>query len=151
VQRLRGDLVIDEMQLKSKNTFTSAGLGPDVTTDNVLAWCALWGLSLLPVAHAVGTFSSTSASFRTSRSSENYTALPVWYSPLSPAKVRSILASADLTSAAGGKGDNLTSSVRLVERKIDGLMVFSFINRGAKGNANRRCATPGRPVSIGKR
>lgn len=150
VTRLTGDVVVDEMQTKSKNPYSASGLGPDITTDNVLAWCAMWGLSLLPVTHQVNDFSDTSATFRPTRSTKGIAVFPVWYAPFTLAKVRSVLTSYDLVVTASDNSDRLAACLRLASRGVDGVIVFSFVDRDPDNkNSSRWGAQSGQPLLIG--
>jgi CRISPR-associated protein Csb3 len=108
VAGLRGDAVRDEVGLDKPDSRTPTGLAAPGPTDNALAWCALWGISQLPIAMRTssgwkpGTAVTTGHIGRT-RSEWFY--LPVWHQPWRPARLRTVLASAHLRTAAS---DGLT-------------------------------------------
>ncbi|MCA1228724.1 hypothetical protein, partial [Saccharopolyspora sp. 6M] len=48
---LTGDTTTDTIGSQQHDSRTATGLAPPGPTDNALTWCALWGLSQLPVTH----------------------------------------------------------------------------------------------------
>lgn len=48
---LSGTTTVDEVGKNQDDSRTPTGLMPPGVTDNARAWCALWGLSLLPIIH----------------------------------------------------------------------------------------------------
>lgn len=94
---------------------TPTGLSLPAPTDNALAWCALWGISLFPVLHNAGV-SASSSPRATGRRSETtgvlrslprprkniraYTYLPLVDEPVRLARLKTILVSGALARQA---------------------------------------------------
>lgn len=132
---LRGVRVRDEAgkdAIDSRTGTGLAGLGP---VDNALAWCALWGLSLLPVVARTGR-PSESAGYGSVRPAgaprQNWFHLPVPNHPMTLARVRMIIVSEQLATIAtvdalaNDTGDLRTRSARewLLARGVGGMVRF---------------------------
>lgn len=96
---LVGASMRDEAGRDAADSRTSTGLAAPGTTDNGVAWCALWGISQLPQSPRVNATAVTSAHLGRSRA--EWFAVPVWHSEWRPARLRSVLASRQLVEAAG--------------------------------------------------
>ncbi|MFV2062841.1 MAG: hypothetical protein ACC726_04920, partial [Chloroflexota bacterium] len=59
VDGLTGAVTLDEVGADAIDSRTATGLAGPGPTDNAAAWCALWGLSALPVVHLVTSPSRT--------------------------------------------------------------------------------------------
>jgi len=133
-----------------------AGLGP---TDNALAWCALWGISQFPIAMRVNGTGRTSGTAVTSghirhRPGESFY-VPMWKGQWRPARLRTVLASMQLrTAAATGLGlsgytDTQISAAHawLAAQNVEGIMRFP-IHRFGSDNAPERRAMRGEPIPV---
>jgi CRISPR-associated protein Csb3 len=137
---------------------TIPGLAGDgATADSVLLWCALWAGAWLPRAYHWPpdlqlphfTFAAWIGGLHDGRF-----AFPVWETLWTPAKVRTTLASAQLTTAAtthqeapDDDAQRLAARAWLGARDISGLMSFPIRNIGTE-RAARRVAYTGQPLSL---
>lgn len=153
---LDGTAPVDELGRERSDGVTATGLTVPGPVDNVLVWCALWGISALPLAPRVNNTASTSGHLGPSRQGWFYA--PVWSRPWRPARLRTILASASLhTAAAKGLG-NLAADVPeeraagtwLQARGVDGIVRFP-IGRFGSDNAPERRALGGESVRLSVR
>jgi CRISPR-associated protein Csb3 len=159
VAGLRGTAVRDEIGNDKVDSRTATGLASPGPTDNALAWCALWGISQLPITPRISTNrrpAPAATSGHIGRSRNEWFCLPVWHQPWRPAKLRTILASAQLRTAAC---DGLPATVRdlpsqlaitaarrwLNARDVAGVIRFP-IQRFGSDNAPERRAMCGQLV-----
>jgi CRISPR-associated protein Csb3 len=155
---LHGESVEDELDSSpgSRTATGLAGLGP---TDNALAWCALWGISQFPVAMRVNGAGRTSGTAVTSghishRPGESFF-VPMWKGQWRPARLRTVLASLQLrTAAATGLSlpkytDTQISAAHawLAARNVEGIMRFP-VHRFGSDNAPERRAMRGEPIPV---
>lgn len=88
---------------------TPTGLTIPQPTDAVRAWCALWGIAastLVPSSPARrASLSQTSGTWPRDRVHPQHHVMPVWSTPVSVAKVRSLLTSAPLDVLSRGELD----------------------------------------------
>lgn len=110
---LTGAAVVDEVG-GGPDSRTPTGLANPQETDNALAWCALWGISLFPVSHSsapeLGTYKgsgkqSVTAGIlrglpRPEPSARASTYLPLFQRPLRLSRVRTLISSGALARAA---------------------------------------------------
>jgi len=152
---LRGDAVVDETGHDKPDSLTATGLAGPGPADNALAWCALWGISQFPIAMRVNATAVTSGHLGRSRREWFYA--PVWTMPWRPARLRSILASAPLRTAAaagldlrqGQVTDAEVSAARnwLSAREVEGLVRFP-IRRFGSDSAPERRAMHGELIAV---
>ena len=148
---LRGDSTLDEIGGDKPDSRTATGLASPGPTDNALAWCALWGISQLPLAMRVNTTATTSGHLGRSRNEWFYT--PIWNGQWQPARLRSILASAPLrVIAATGLDLHIDAEIAaahswLSARGIEGLVRFP-IRRFGSDNAPERRAMRGELIPV---
>lgn len=79
------------------------GLAASGLFDPALVWCALWGISQLPLAPRTSAGRRAGAALTTGhigRSRNEWFYAPLWHQPWRPARLRSILASTQLRTAA---------------------------------------------------
>ena len=137
------------------------GLAATGQADNAVVWCALWGISQLPTAprtsngqHA-GTATTTG---HVGRSRHEWFYTPIWTQPWRPARLRSVLASTQLRTAAGSDlplRDRDRPSALAVEstrrwldaRGVLGIVRFP-IHRFGSNNAPERRAMRGELVPV---
>lgn len=155
VTGLIGSTVVDEIGGDSSVSSTPTGLMSPGRTDNSVAWCALWGISLLPLAPRINQPVSTSGHLGRSRREWFYA--PVWHDQWRPARVRTMLASRQLRDAAAT--DDVGSAVGvdatrqaaatawLSARGVVGIMRFP-IRRFGSDSAPERRAMGGTPVPV---
>ncbi|MDN5857252.1 MAG: hypothetical protein L0H84_01390 [Pseudonocardia sp.] len=96
---LDGSSARDELGGKS-DSVSATGLTIPGPVDNAVVWCALWGIGQLPLAFRVNRPAATSGHLGRSRQEWFYA--PVWEGSWRPARLRSILASTALCTAASG-------------------------------------------------
>lgn len=162
VAGLRGSVVRDEAEHDKADSRTPAGLAPPGPTDNAVAWCALWGISQLPIAMRIsaGRRSGTAAtSGHLGRSRKEWFYTPIWHRGWQPARLRSVLASAQLrTAAAAGlpldpqaaPSEVAVAAARrwMAARAVAGIVRFP-IERFGSDNAPERRAMRGDPTTVG--
>ena len=95
---LLGGSVRDEAGGDAADSRTATGLAGPGPTDNALAWCALWGISQLPLAMRIRGMAVTTGHL--GRGRQEFFYLPIWRSPWRPARLRSMLTSNQLRVAA---------------------------------------------------
>lgn len=154
---LTGACVRDEAAGRDAQESRSAnGLAPVGPVDNALAWCALWGVSQLPLALRGNGAAVTTG--HVGRPGHGACYAPAWSSPWSLARVRTVLASEQLRTVAkaavsrtdhdapAGPADALTTdAARLWLRARGVLAVFTFpIGRHGSTKAPERRAERGR-------
>jgi CRISPR-associated protein Csb3 len=94
---IAGDSVLDELGGKP-DSVSATGLTTPGPVDNALVWCALWGIGQLPLALRTERPAVTTGHLGRPRAEHFYA--PVWEMPWRPARLRTILASAQLRDAA---------------------------------------------------
>lgn len=99
---LTGERATDEIGKDAPDSRTPTGLANPGPTDNALAWCALWGISQFPQAPRVGSDSPPAAATtgHLGRTREEWFYAPVWATAWTTARLRTILASRQLQTAA---------------------------------------------------
>jgi CRISPR-associated protein Csb3 len=159
---LAGEFVADEIGREAVDSRTPTGLASPGPTDNAVAWCALWGISQFPLAMRVNATAVTSGHLGRPRREWFY--LPVWHEPWQPARLRSILASAQLHTASAGdlprqdkRGRPTPWAVRdsevlaaqrwLLTRGVEGVIRFPIARFGTDKAPERR-AMNGEKVSL---
>ncbi|GIE91890.1 hypothetical protein [Actinoplanes regularis] len=151
---LRGHNIRDEIGKDDTQSRTPTGLADPGPTDNALAWCALWGISQLPIALRRDDFARTTAHL--GRGTAGYFALPVWSGRWRSARYRSVAASAHLTRfvesglTPGGvvrpAGPNGVTAVGtaarewLAARGVTGVVRFEVRRFGSASAPERRAA-----------
>ncbi len=113
LEGVRGDAPLDEEGRGAVDSRTPTGLSAPAPTDNALAWCALWGISLLPTTPSAVPHPGRSGSGRPSISTgmitglprlnancRAYVFLPLFGRPTRLARVRTVLTSAALARRA---------------------------------------------------
>jgi CRISPR-associated protein Csb3 len=168
---LTGASIRDEAERNAVDSRTATGLAEPGPTDNAVAWCALWGISQLPLAMRVRDTAITTGHLGRARSEFFYA--PVWQSPWRPARLRAVLASAQVRIVASSGLDRTGRPVRnppsrvaapphipmytsneiaaaersLAERGVVGVVRFA-INRFGSDNAPERRAMRGEPIPV---
>jgi CRISPR-associated protein Csb3 len=168
---LQGDNIRDEAGGDAADSRTATGLAGPGPTDNAIAWCALWGISQLPLAMRARNTAITTGHLGRGRSEWFYA--PVWQAPWRPARLRTVLASAQAriaasqgldrngrparTPASGDtrpppdgmySGSEITAAHRwLAEHGVTGVIRFP-IQRFGSDNAPERRAMRGTPIPV---
>jgi CRISPR-associated protein Csb3 len=166
---LQGESIRDEAGADAADSRTATGLAGPGPTDNAVAWCALWGISQLPLAMRARTTAVTTGHLGQGRSEWFY--VPVWQAPWWPARLRSVLASAQTRIAASEgldrngrpasiqapgdrrgesgamhSGSEISAAHRwLTEHGVTGIVRFP-IQRFGSDNAPERRAMRGTPI-----
>lgn len=151
---LLGDSVDDEIANNTSDSRTATGLAGLGPADNALTWCALWGISQFPIAYRAKGAAVTSGHLSYRRQETFY--VPMWRGRWRPARLRSVLASEELSVLAGKglEGSRSTemaiSKARawLTARGVDGVIRFP-IQKFGSDNAPERRAMRGEPISVG--
>lgn len=107
----------DEHGSDSTGSRSATGLRTPGPTDNAVAWCALWGLSVVPTIHQADQdtanrgYSQSPGVWPRNRVHPDQHALPVFTSPVSVSRLRSILVTAVFDEVAfAGVTDPASSS-----------------------------------------
>lgn len=116
VAGLRGDTVVDEVGKNRPDSRTPTGLMPPGPADNARAWCALWGISLFPVIHSRAGASRTAGHLGHHGTGSLY--LPLMTRPWPIARLRSVLVSVQLRTAASAKPASERTAVTRGEREV---------------------------------
>ncbi|MHB1615354.1 MAG: hypothetical protein ACYCYA_13770 [Actinomycetes bacterium] len=154
VTGIAGSSTVDEAGSNKVDSRTATGLANLGPTDNALAWCALWGISQLPLAPRIDGTALTSGHLGRSRNEWFY--VPVWGAGWSPARLRSILVTRQLRDAAGmglsGRWSSdpaigLAAGSWLTARGVVGIVRFP-IDRFGSDSAPERRAMLGVPLPI---
>lgn len=158
VSGLTGATLVDEISRDNSSSSTPTGLMSPARTDNAVAWCALWGISQLPIAARVNLPASTSGHLGRARTEWFYA--PVWHQPWRPARLRTVLASEQLRDTAAdteqGTGRVVDAARRsaahawLAARGVVGVVRFP-IRRFGSDSAPERRAMRGTLISVGER
>ncbi len=156
-----GGPATDEIGAGRADSRTGTGLAPPGPTDNAVAWCALWGLSQLPSAARVdleGNGRGTAASAaHLGRRGEEWFYLPVWFGPLRPARLRSLLSSAQLATVAtvglpprwaAADPARTSAAAWLRARGVAGVVRFPVATFGSASAPERR-AMNGLTITVG--
>jgi CRISPR-associated protein Csb3 len=85
---------------------SATGFAPLGFVDNAVAWCAFWGLSAVPVAPRAGRPSVTSTVLPRVAGRLESVVVPLWRSPMRPARLRALLADGRLVDTADGTIDS---------------------------------------------
>lgn len=143
----------DESERNKFDSRTPTGMASIGPTDNAVAWCALWGISQMPIASRVNKTVLTSGHI--GGQSREWFYVPVWTKPWSSSRLRSILSSRQLLDAASrdlpgrwrsAASEEIRSRRWLAARHVDGIMRFD-IEQVGKGDAAERRAMHGVPIS----
>lgn len=147
---LAGDRVRDEVGNDAQDSRAATGLRRPGPTDNALAWCALWGISMFPIVFRTRGRSRAAGAVRKDRyvrDGRDYYATPVSSSPITSARVRSIIASQDfevvLRSGLFTEGGPTSSAIDLAKRRlheqgIDAVIRFPAETAGSTSAPERR-------------
>lgn len=98
----------DEIGKNKATSRTATGFTHPGPVDNALAWCAMWGISMFPVALRVTARDISSGSL--GRRPECFY-VPVWSIPLRIARLRTILISQSLRAAAADTRDSAVETL----------------------------------------
>ncbi len=137
----------DEIGKDQGTSRTGTGFCSPGPVDNAVAWCALWGISQLPSIPRVGRRATTLSSGHLGRPRQEWFYLPYWEQPWQPARLRTVLASARLrTAAAAGLDDPwapddgalVSAQAWLRCRGVAGVMRFPIERFGSDSAPERR-------------
>jgi CRISPR-associated protein Csb3 len=146
---LTGETMCDEVGRNSLESRSATGFAPPGPVDNALAWCALWGMSQFPVVHHTNRQSTTAATYVPNRRTHpTFVYLPVATRSIALARLRSILASDELSIAASESPDVIrveASRKWLENRGVRAVMRFPvFVSNNA--SAPERWILTGSPI-----
>jgi CRISPR-associated protein Csb3 len=151
VDGLTGTAVVD--LTAATDSRTASGLRLPGPTDAAVAWCALWGISWLPIAHRSRSASTTPANLARRGNTPERFVLPLWSKPQTPARIRTVLASAQLPAAARllADDDPVDGSAPgwLRAHGAEALAIF-HVDVVGSANAPERRATRGRVLPLGR-
>ncbi|MFI7033538.1 hypothetical protein OHB01_25960 [Microbispora hainanensis] len=149
---LLGHHVRDELSGDAPDSRSATGLDAPGPADNTVVWCALWGISQIHIALRTGGAALTSVSVRNSRS--EHFAVPLWRIPWHPARLRSILASAQFQAVAAalahGQAPDDIPRLWLNARGVTAIITFPVTISGSDKAPERRAGT-GQLHPIGRR
>ncbi|MBO0854250.1 MAG: hypothetical protein J2P18_10825 [Nocardia sp.] len=140
---LSGQTLIDELDGKP-NSVTATGLAMPGPADNAIVWCALWGIGQFPATYRIQGAALTSGYI--GRNRHEWFCVPVWTGRWRPARLRSILASSQLrTAAATGLADfsddadqEMRAGSWLRSRGVIGVLRFPIARFGSDNAPERR-------------
>lgn len=99
---LLGRFVADEAGKNASDSRSATGLATPGPVDNALAWCALWGLSMLPTVARRSAVSASTGAWPHHRARPVTAGLPVFAAPVSPGRFRSLASSHEFDVVANG-------------------------------------------------
>jgi CRISPR-associated protein Csb3 len=143
---ITGTSIRDEAGNDAADSRTATGLDAPGPADNALAWCALWGISQTALTLKAHEQSITSICLRIDK--HEHFCVPIWHGPWHPARLRTIIASRQLRTAAkallspGPEGEELTAPQWLAARGVTAIVTFPVSIYGS-GNAPERRAGQG--------
>ena len=154
---LSGRTVTDELG-RGPSSRTSTGLTPPGPADSAVAWCALWGLSVLSIAHVSASegrergMSQSPGTWPRNRVHPVLACLPAYTSPVSSARVRSVMSSARFDVAAFGDvrqlgEDVLGARTWLSQQGVRALVKFR-IHKGGSDSAPERWLLGGEVIPL---
>lgn len=142
---LAGDSTIDEAGNGRADSRTPTGFASPGPTDNAVAWCALWGISQLPVVPRVNATAATAG--HVGRVGNEWFFLPVWHDYWRAARLRTILVAAQLKlvaamGLAAPWGTDLAGGFAgrdwLASRGVVGVVRFPIARFGSDSAPERR-------------
>jgi len=157
VEGLTGRAIRDEVGKGKQDSRTATGFANPGPTDSAVAWCALWGISQLPIAARINAEAVTSGHLGQGRTGWFY--LPYWTTPQRPARTRALLAACQLAVAASeglpepwaaADGDVLAAKAWLAARGVTGIVRFQ-IEVSDNDKAPERRAMLGTALRLGDR
>lgn len=138
---LTGAATRDDLNGQATEGLTATGMAPSGPFDSALAWCALWGISGLPVAPRVNQRSATSAAAGTGASERFH--MPLIDAPISVARLRSLLGDGRLLLALSeDPADRRYARGWLAGRNVRAVVAFT-VTVGGSANAPTRAANLG--------
>lgn len=153
---LTGASVRDEVGKDASTSRTPTGLRAPGRSDNALAWCALWAMSLFPVRPVMSGAGPTARRSRTGgvvyQSGASWFGIPVFGSQVSVARVRGVARSAALAEvvrAAASGGGATAGRVFLARHGVNEVRVFRQY-KSANDKAPEPWLLPGFPVPTGR-
>lgn len=143
-----GALVDDLAGTNAMHSRTPTGLAEPGPADSAVAWCALWAISIFPTVHLSttalpeGGMSQSPAAWPRHRVHPSVACLPIYVSPVSPTRVRSIVMTSAFDVAAFGGLRSLDEDVPrakawLANQGVRGLARFP-IHVGGSSSAPER-------------
>lgn len=138
---LAGLSVVDEAGRGSSESRSGTGFAPPGPVDNAVAWCALWGMTVVPPVRRVSAVSDTPGLAPRRVTHPTMAVLPVWTEPVSWGVVRSTVSSSEFDAAAFAVDDPVARDV-LRKRGVRALVRFRVDKRGS-ASAPERIVLPG--------
>jgi CRISPR-associated protein Csb3 len=144
---LAGVTVIDEVGKNRPDSRSATGFTGPGPVDNALVWCALWGISQLPLAHQARRPAITSGHLGDAGTGWFYA--PTWRGQRRLAWLRTILASRalrdaaaegliDPAGAAGNLGRSRAARAWLADRAVTAVVQFPVRRHGSDNAPERR-------------
>lgn len=152
---LAGRVLEDEVGGGSLSSRTATGFANPGPTDNAVAWCAMWGISQLPLGVGIDRTATTTG--HVGRVRQEWFYLPYWTGGWRPARLRSALVSRQLQSAAtvglptrwaADDMEVLVAGSWLLSRGVQGVVRFP-IQRFGSDSAPERRAMRGEALPLG--
>lgn len=142
---LLGHAVDDELGKNAQESRTATGLTTPWPVDSTVAWCALWGLSLVPTIPRLGVASRSPGMWPVGATHPRRAALPVFASPVCARRFSQILTSGAFEQT--DPGEQPASSANAIDRaaslgwlKDQGVraIVHFPVHKGGSPNAPER-------------
>lgn len=156
---LAGEELTDEMAAGEPSR-SATGFAPLGFVDNVVAWCAFWGLAALPVAPRAGRPSITSTFLPRGKGVPESAVVPLWTRPMRPARLRALLADDRLPVAAAESPDGADNAGGIVAKEgaarwlaargVVALVRFPIEVVHGSQNAPERRAARGELLEVGR-
>jgi len=146
VNGLTGAQVEDEVGSNRSDSRSATGFAAPGPADNALVWCALWGISQLPICQRLTGPALTSC--HVGRAGSGWFYVPVWRGSWLPARLQSMVASRALLDAASAglpEAENAADSLAvaparlwLAARSVTAVIRFPVRRFGSKKTSERR-------------
>jgi len=151
---LTGATVCDEVGHNNPESRSATGFAPPAPVDNAIAWCALWGMSQFPLIHHADKQSVTAATYVPPRRTHpTFVYLPVATRKITLPRLRSVLASNQLSIAASELADDIrieASQKWLENRGIRAIIRFP-VHVSNNPSAPERWILTGSPILMSAR
>lgn len=139
---LSGEALTDEVGGSADVSRTPTGLTTPRLTDNALAWCALWGLVVVPPVRHVWGFSASPGVWPRTRTHPDRAVVPMWTTPVSVWVIRTVMTSKNFDAAAFAAPSDPFARAALQHRGVRALMRFP-VHVGGSASAPERMLLTG--------
>lgn len=145
ISGLRGEVVLDKLGNDKPSSRSATGFRGPGPVDDVVSWCALWGISQFALSQSTRETAATLGhlSSRSKDLNASWFYVPVWRGEWTPSRLRSLLAGSQLRQAAAeavglGRGTVLEPTERWLQvRDVLAVITFRIEILGGKSPESR--------------